>query len=89
MASGATTGSSLTQWRSSALGGSRSRRWTWAVPSSLPVGALNGGWHTNTWAAMLTTQSGWRIWASASATVAVGPSTISSGVIMPPAVACS
>ena len=38
---------------------------------------------------MLTTQSGWRIWASASATVAVGPSTITSGVIIPPAVASS
>ena len=71
------------------LGGSRSRRWKWAVPRSLPVGALNGGWHTNTWAAMLTTQSGSRIWASASATVAVGPSTMSSGVIIPPAVASS
>ena len=70
------------------LGGSRSSRWKWAAPRSLPVGALNGGWQTNTWAAMLTTQSGSRIWASASATVAVGPRMISSGVIIPPAVAC-
>jgi hypothetical protein len=38
---------------------------------------------------MLTTQSGCRIWASASATLAVGPRTITSGVIIPPAVAFS
>ena len=57
------------------------------TPRNLPVGGLYGAWHTNTWLAMLGVQSGLRISASASATVAVGPRITISGVINPPAVA--
>ena len=61
----------------------------WAAPRYFPVGGRNGGWQTKTWVAMLTTQSGSRIWASASDTVDVGPRMITSGVIRPPAVPSS
>ena len=59
------------------------------TPRNLPVGGLYGAWQTNTWLAMLGVQSGLRISASASATVAVGPRITISGVMSPPAVASS
>ena len=71
------------------LGGSRSSRWKWTTPRYVPVGGLYGGWTTNTWAAIDTSHSGSRISASASATVAVGPRMMMSGVISAPAVPSS
>ena len=89
LTSGLTVGTVCTHRLSSIRGGSRSSRCMNTTPRNLPVGGLYGAWQTKTWLAMLGVQSGLRISASASATVAVGPRITISGVMSPPAVASS
>ncbi len=70
----------------SVIGASRNSRWMCTAPRYRPVGVSIGGRATNTNDAFAGVRSGFRTWASASATVAVGGSTIGSEVMMPPAV---